>query len=248
MKWNLHQVSAIILALTVLALVPTIVDTGLASAYHFKSRFYIDKWVSEKTINKEQFEDAHFAATNANRLDTRNPHYQLTLVKILEWGAYSQIMPMDIQTANELYQTAIESRRFWPNAYADYAYNLAFYQEDIERAWPYLMQGLRYGGNSPEVLRQAMAVGFFSWNRLTFQQKAKILMITEKAFLSVSSLRTSLFQLAGQYQLKSVVCTFLLQRSVNFSANEREQLALSMCKQDPNQNATRLAQAQGSIV
>ena len=136
MIWSARRVTYALIILVLLGLLPILLQKGLANAYYFKSRFYVDQWQSGNTPTSLQYSNALLAADYAVKIDDQNPHYLLTLLKVMEWGAFSQLVTPNNKVFNQLYRDAINQRPTWPNAYSDYAYNLAFIQHDLSASWP----------------------------------------------------------------------------------------------------------------
>ncbi|WP_351000101.1 MULTISPECIES: hypothetical protein [unclassified Shewanella] len=212
-----------------LSLLPMLMQKGLANAYHFKSRFYVDQWQQGTKPTSLQYANALLAADYAFSVDDKNPHYLLTLAKVMEWGVFSQQEKPNIIVFNQLYLDAITLRPNWPNAYSDYAYNLAFIQKDIVQAWPYLEQALHYGPYAPEVLHQTLAIGFAYWPSLTMAQKQKVF---SSAYIAASAnweMFTDLKTLALKYKLAPVVCTYFAY-ATPVSGEVNKWIKLDMCR------------------
>ncbi|AZG73836.1 hypothetical protein [Shewanella livingstonensis] len=207
-NWSARNVVYAFMILALLTLLPILLQKGLANAYHFKSRFYIDQWQQGAKPNSLQYANALLAADYAFSIDGQNPHYLLTLAKVMEWGVFSKLAQANNTVFNQLYLDAITQRPNWPNAYSDYAYNLAFIQQDINQAWPYLEQALVYGPYTPEVLHQTLAIGFAYWPGLTMVQKQTVFSTAHIAASANWKMRNDLKQLASQYQLTQVMCTY----------------------------------------
>jgi hypothetical protein len=207
-NWSPRNTVYGLMMLVLLALLPILLQKSLASAYHFKSRFYIDQWQQGAKPTPLQYANALLAADYAFSIDDQNPHYLLTLAKVMEWGVFSQLAQPNKTVFNQLYLDAITLRPNWPNAYSDYAYNLAFIQQDMVQAWPYLVQALHYGPYTPEVLHQTLAIGFAYWPRLTPTQKQTVFSTAHIAASANWKMRDDLKQLALQYQLTPLICTY----------------------------------------
>jgi hypothetical protein len=81
-----------------------------------------------------QYTNALLAADYAYSIYDQNPHYLLTLAKVMEWGVFAGLAKYHNNVFNQLYRDAINQRPTWPNAYSDYAYNLALIQHDLAAA------------------------------------------------------------------------------------------------------------------
>ena len=87
-SWSARRVVYMVLIVALLGLLPILLQKGLANAYHFKSRFYIDKWQQNNKPTSLQYSNALLAADYAFSIDRENPHYLLTLAKVMEWGYF----------------------------------------------------------------------------------------------------------------------------------------------------------------
>jgi hypothetical protein len=219
--------SLIIVAL--LGLLPILLQKGFANAYHFKSRYYIDQWKQSSKPTLIQYTNALLAADYAFSLDSKNPHYLLTLAKVMEWGIFSKLAQSNKSVFNQLYLDAIVQRPNWPNAYSDYAYNLAFIQDDIVQAWPYLDQALHYGPYTPEVMHQVLAIGFAYWPNLTVNQKKLVFTTAKNAASANWLMRNDLKKLTKQYQLTPLICTYFKYSIPAFSANDEQWIKQDIC-------------------
>lgn len=229
-NWSARRVVYMVLIVALLGLLPILLQKGLANAYHFKSRFYIDKWQQNNKPTSLQYANALLAADYAFSIDSKNPHYLLTLAKVMEWGVFSKLaQPNDI-VFNQLYLDAIEQRPTWPNAYSDYAYNLAFIQHDINHAWLNLEQALVYGPYTPEVLHQVLAIGFAHWPNLTVSQKQLVFTTAKHAASANWLMRNDLKKMAKRYQLTHVICTYFKYSIPAFSANDEKWIKQDMCR------------------
>jgi hypothetical protein len=130
------------------------------------------------------------------------------LAKVMEWGVFADLAKYHNNVFNQLYHDAINQRPTWPNAYSDYAYNLAFIQHDLAAAWPQLQQALHYGPYTPEVLHQILAIGFAYWPSLTVTQKQLVFKTTKIAANANWSMRHDLKKLINQYQLTPIMCSY----------------------------------------
>ncbi|RPA62638.1 hypothetical protein EGC86_05945 [Shewanella frigidimarina] len=228
-SWSARNIVYALMMLALLALLPVLLQKGLANAYHFKSRFYIDQWQQGAKPTSLQYANALLAADYASSIDDQNPHYLLTLAKVMEWGVFSQLAQPNKTVFNQLYIDAIIQRPNWPNAYSDYAYNLAFIQKDIVQAWPYLQQALHYGPYTPEVLHQTLAIGFAYWPSLTVIQKQTVFSTAHIAASANWKMRNDLKQLGLEYRLTSVMCTYLTY-ATPVSANVDKWIKQDMCR------------------
>jgi len=230
MTWSARRVTYALIILVLLGLLPILLQKGLANAYYFKSRFYVDQWQSGNTPTSLQYSNALLAADYAVKIDDQNPHYLLTLVKVMEWGAFSQLVTPNNEVFNQLYRDAINQRPTWPNAYSDYAYNLAFIQHDLAAAWPYLQQALHYGPYTPEVLHQILAIGFAHWSSLTATQKQLVFSTAKIAAMANWTMRNDLKMLALQYQLTPTMCTYFKYLPVDVNQNNTTWIEKDMCR------------------
>jgi hypothetical protein len=229
-NWSARRVVYMVLIVALLGLLPILLQKGLANAYHFKSRFYIDKWQQNNKPTSLQYSNALLAADYAFSIDSENPHYLLTLAKVMEWGVFSKLAQPNNIVFNQLYLDAIEQRPTWPNAYSDYAYNLAFIQHDINQAWLNLEQALVYGPYTPEVMHQVLAIGFAHWPSLTATQKQLVFSTAKIAALANWTMRNDLKMLALQYQLTPTMCTYFKYLPLDVNQNNTTWIEKDMCR------------------
>jgi hypothetical protein len=229
-NWSARRVVYMLLIVALLGLLPILLQKGLANAYHFKSRFYIDKWQQNNKPTSLQYSNALLAADYAFSIDSENPHYLLTLAKVMEWGVFSKLAQPNNIVFNQLYLDAIEQRPTWPNAYSDYAYNLAFIQHDINQAWLNLEQALVYGPYTPEVMHQVLAIGFAHWPSLTATQKQLVFSTAKIAAMANWTMRNDLKMLALQYQLTPTMCTYFKYLPLDVNQNNTTWIEKDMCR------------------
>jgi hypothetical protein len=228
-NWSARRVVYMVLIVALLGLLPILLQKGLANAYHFKSRFYIDKWQQNNKPTSLQYSNALLAADYAFSIDSENPHYLLTLAKVMEWGVFSKLAQPNNIVFNQLYLDAIEQRPTWPNAYSDYAYNLAFIQHDINQAWLNLEQALVYGPYTPEVMHQVLAIGFAHWPSLTATQQL-VFSTAKIAAMANWTMRNDLKMLALQYQLTPTMCTYFKYLPLDVNQNNTTWIEKDMCR------------------
>ena len=230
LTWSKRNATYVLMILALVSLLPILVQKGLANAYHFKSRFYIDQWHEGNVPTELQYSNALLAADYAYKIDSQNPHYLLTLAKVMEWGVFSSMSQSNPNLFNKLYAEAIRFRPTWPNAYSDYAYNLTFIQHDLEKAWPYLILAEQYGPYTPEVLHQILSIGFASWPNLTVTQKQQVFKTAKKAATANWLLRNDLKKLANQYQLTPILCTYFSNMTPRMATQDEKWINQDMCR------------------
>ncbi|MDO6619802.1 hypothetical protein ACFL6Z_10040 [Pseudomonadota bacterium] len=228
--WSRQRLIYVFLLLLLAAILPVIVQKGMASAYHFKSRFYIDHWQKNNPPTQLQYSAALLAADNAYNLDSKNPHYLLTLAKVMEWGVYANFAAANNALFNQLYTNAISQRPTWPNAYSDYAYNLAFIQHDVSQVWPLLDKAVLYGPYTPEVLHQILAIGFAYWPQLTLVQKKNVFETARISAMASWDVRTDLKRLATQYDMTPIVCTYFKFITPEFTPKDKNWVEKELCR------------------
>ncbi|MCL1143242.1 hypothetical protein [Shewanella gaetbuli] len=216
-----------------LCLLPFLFQKGIASAYHFKSNYYLDQWQSGKAIDELQYSNALLASDYAASIDGNNPHYLLTQAKVMEWGIHAGFAVANNDKFNQLYQQAIALRTVWPNAYSDYAYNLAFIQQDLAKAWPYLQLAAKYGPYSPDVIRQTLAIGLANWQQLDGHQKQYILKTSVLAAQTDWKMRSAFKDLVTTYQLEKTVCLYIKFQKQPISESSVGWLNQYLCKGFP---------------
>ncbi|WP_153914798.1 hypothetical protein [Shewanella sp. TC10] len=220
------------LIIILLAFLPLLVQKGVANAYHFKSLYYLKLWEKHAKADEEQYQQAKKAATYAYSLDNSNPHYLLTLAKVIEWGSYAEFERLDVSFVTYLYETAITQRPLWPNAYADFGAMIAFSSGDIHKAWPLLLQGQEKGPYTPEVIRQILAVGFAFWDELTVEQKQQVIDVATIATESKWDVKLTLQSLVKQYEKDQVLCTYYKYSGNKFSESAAHWITESLCHQN----------------
>jgi hypothetical protein len=230
MTWPRRKSIYIILIIVLVALLPVLVQKGLGNAYHFKSRFYIEQWQQGAQPTSLQYANALLAADYAYSIDDQHPHYLLTLAKVMEWGVFTDLGKHDHSVFNHLYRTAINQRPTWPNAYSDYAYNLAFIQHDLAAAWPQLLQARHYGPYTPEVVHQILAIGFAYWPSLTVTQKQLVFTTAKIAASAHWSMRNDLKQLTHQYQLTPIMCSYFKFSPQDVEAKNDKWIKQDLCR------------------
>lgn len=218
------------LILCFLGLLPFLFQKGLANAYHFKSRYYIDEWQAGKVVEPLQYANALLASDYAAKIDSNHPHYLLTQAKIMEWGVFAGLAVANNAKFNQLYQDAINLRVIWPNAYSDYAYNLAFIQHDMARAWQYLHQAAEYGPYSPEVIRQTLAIGMSHWPLLDVSQKQYVLQTSLLAANSDWVMRKELSFFVSENALTIPLCSYIKYQKQTVNANTIAWLNQGLCR------------------
>ncbi len=233
MKFNLTIRNGIycILIISMLVSLPLLGQKILASAYHFKSSFYVDKWQNEP-INQEQYSNAYLAAEFAANIEPANPHYLLTFAKVMEWGVFEGYSVANNELFNHLYMRAIDNRPTWPNAYADYAYNLAFIQHDFPKAWQYSEQSFEYGPYITENIEQALAIGLAYWPNLSATQKSRIFDLSLLAVNSNWRLRKKLEYLSTKYNRQNTLCSFFRYQQKPLSEENIDWLNRALCSEN----------------
>lgn len=204
-----RQLFLLLMLLGLGSLLPLIFNQGVASAYHFKSSYYLHNWGGKSAVDEAQYRDALAAANKAYGLDNSSPHYRITLAKIMQWGVYSGFDTFSAEAFNGLYQGALTLRRNWPAAYSDYAYNLAFYQGVPADAFEQLRQGLHYGPFAPEVVEQTLTIGFANWAVISIEDKYFVFDMVKLAASMGHSTRRHLVTQSQFYNKSDVVCLYL---------------------------------------
>lgn len=218
------------IAILACAGIAKVLPMGLANAFHFKSRHYLDLWAIKGAIDRSQFDDALAAAERAVELDGEHPHYLLTLAKVVEWGQFSGWSSLSHQQINGLYDKAIALRPNWPNAYADYAYQQAFYQQNFTAAWSLLPTALTFGPYTPEVHRNVLAIGFAFWTGLTTAQRALVFASVDAAVRAGGRPYHELKSLAKQYHLQSTLCRYIPLKHKRLSAEKLRIVQRDFCR------------------
>lgn len=229
-KLTLRRVIYALLIIGFLILLPMLFQKGLGSAYHFKSRYYIDQWQLGNEVTALQYANALLAREQAVNADRLNPHYLLTQAKVLEWGVFANTATPNKAKFNQLYKDAIALRPIWPNAYSDYAYNLAYFQQDLSGAWEQLEKAYIYGRYSPEVIRQALVIGFGFWQHLNVSQKQFVL---EQALFAAQtnwSMKQELLAIAKANNLFIPICQYMKYQTQPIDKGSLQWINDRLCK------------------
>ncbi|MFK3975002.1 hypothetical protein [Shewanella vesiculosa] len=211
-------------------LLPLVFNQGVASAYHFKSSYYLNAWEGKTTVDEVQYRDAYAAAMNAYERDNSSPHYRITLSKVMEWGVYLGFDSFSNDEFNRLLSGAIALRHNWPAAYSDYGFNLAFYQDKPDLAFDQFRIGLEYGPFAPEVIQQILSVGFAYWPTLTMDDKYLVFDSIKLASTMDHTTRNHLVKVVGLYDKKSLVCSYFDYLPEPLPENTANWIAHSLCK------------------
>lgn len=228
-----RQFCVLLLLLGLVSLLPLVFNQGVASAYHFKSNFYLTAWQGKTVIDESQYRDALAAATKTYALDSSSPHYGITLAKVMEWGVYSGFDTFSNDEFNQLFRQALNLRHNWPAAYSDYGFNLAFYQARPDLAFQQLRVGLEYGPFAPEVVQQVLTVGFANWDNIVMQDKYLVFEMLGLAANMDYSTRSYLAQATKKYNKKSLVCFYLTSsktQSIPLTESSLKWVESSLCK------------------
>jgi hypothetical protein len=211
-------------------LLPFVFNQGVASAYHFKSSYYLNAWEGKTTVDEVQYRDALAAAVNAYERDNTSPHYRITLAKVMEWGVYLGFDSFANDEFNTLLSGAIALRHNWPAAYSDYGFNLAFYQDKPDLAFEQLRIGLEYGPFDPEVVKQILTVGFAYWPTLSIENKYLVFENLKLASTMNHSTRNHLVKVVDLYNKKTLVCSYFNYLPEPLPENTANWIAHSLCK------------------
>jgi hypothetical protein len=225
-----RQFLLLMLLLGLVSLLPLVFNQGVASAYHFKSSYYVNAWQGKTAVDETQYRDALAAATKAYHLDDTSPHYGITLAKVMEWGIYSDFDAFSNDEFNRIFSRAISLRHNWPAAYSDYAFNLAFYQARPDLAFEQLRIGLTYGPFAPEVVQQVLTVGFANWANIAIEDKYLVFETLNTAAGMGYDTRRHLVSVIGTYQKKSVVCSYFNHLAEPLAENTANWIEHTLCK------------------
>ncbi|UJF23380.1 hypothetical protein [Shewanella sp. OMA3-2] len=225
-----RQCCLLVLLFGLVSLLPLVFNQGVASAYHFKSNYYLTAWQAKTVIDEPQYRDALAAATKAYNLNDTSPHYGITLAKVMEWGVYSGFDAFSNDEFNHLFSRALNLRHNWPAAYSDYAFNLAFYQDRPDLAFEQLRAGLDYGQFAPEVVQQVLSVGFAHWDGISMQDKYLVFEMLKTAAIMGYDTRRHLVQVIATYQKKPLVCSYLSHQLNTLPKGTTNWIEHTLCK------------------
>ncbi|GAB2931372.1 hypothetical protein [Rheinheimera gaetbuli] len=220
-----------LLALLMLLAVVLLLRQGLASAYHFKSVFYLDSWHSSKTLSNTAYQDAKAAAERAVQLDSANPHYRLMLARTLEWGHHQQLEHIDTGLLNQLYQQALAQRPQWGDGYAAYAYALAWVLNQPDAAAEQLLLAEQFGPYMPQPLLLSVRLANDFWPHLNQKFKAQYFHNQLKLAKAYYPVYRQFITLSRNSPLQKVQCAYLRQQAL--SSDEYSRLQRQLCQHWP---------------
>lgn len=224
----------LLLALSMLLAIIMLTRQGLASAYHFKSVFYLDNWHSTKTVSDTAYQDAKAAAKQAVQLDSANPHYRLMLARTLEWGHYQQLDRIDSDALHALYQQALGQRPQWGDGYAAYAYALAWVLNQPAAAAEQLLLAEQFGPYMPQPLLLSVSLANDFWPQLNQDFKTLYFHNQLKLAKAYYPVYRQFIALSRNSPLQKVQCAYLRQQS--FSSDEYRRLQRQLCQHWPKVN------------
>ena len=209
-----------------------VVPVGLASAWYFKANYYLDLWVkNEKLFKEDSWHQAIEAIDTAVKLHPNHPHYLLTKAKLNEWGWYNGLMTTEqLEASESLYTKAIELRPTWPNAHADYAYFLGVTQFRITEAYQQLALAKKYGPYLPQTILRQLAVGYAQWQHLNGEQKVQTFAALKNALVSDYSTYQQALALTRSAQKAKMACTYLRASRASFDEKTQKRILNSYCK------------------
>lgn len=223
-----------LIALLMLAALVLLVRQGLASAYHFKSVFYLEQWHRSKTLTASAYQDAKTAAERAVQLDSANPHYRLMLARTLEWGHHQQLEQIDTMRLNQLYQQALSQRTLWGDGYAAYAYALAWVLNQPETAAAQLLQAEQFGPYMPQPLLLSVRLAGEFWPQLPAEFKAQYFRNVLKLAKAYYPVYRQFVSISRHSPLQKVQCAYLRQQQL--SSDEFSRLQRDLCRHWPKVN------------
>lgn len=220
-----------LLAFAMLLAILLLVRQGLASAYHFKSVFYLDNWHSSKIVSGSAYQDAKVAAVQAVQLDSSNPHYRLMLARTLEWGHHQQLEQIDTVQLNQLYQQALAQRPQWGDGYAAYAYALAWVLNQPEAAAEQLLLADAHGPYMPRPLLLSVHLANDFWPQLPATFKTLYFRNQLKLAKAYYPVYRQFITLSRNSPLQKVQCAYLRQQAL--SSDEYSRLQRQLCQHWP---------------
>ncbi|KKO46807.1 hypothetical protein WG68_02340 [Arsukibacterium ikkense] len=203
------------MALAMLVAIGLLARQGLASAYHFKSVYYLERWQHDSVVLLPAYQDAKAAAQRSLKLDNANPHYRLMLARTLEWGHQQQLEQVDPLLLRQLYQQALAQRPQWGDGYAAYAYALAWILAQPEEAARQLLQAQQYGPYMPQPLLLGARLANDFWPQLPPEFKAQYFTDQLKLATAYYPVYRQYIAIARQSPLRDVQCAFLRQHALN---------------------------------
>lgn len=220
-----------LLAILMLAGVTLALRQGIASAFHFKSVFYLDSWHNGKVPTAPLYQDAKTAAQQAVKLDATNPHYRLMLARTLEWGHYQQLDQIDSDTLHALYRQALAQRPGWGDGYAAYAYALAWVLNQPDAAAEQLLLADAHGPYMPQPLLLSVKLANDFWPQLPAGFKTLYFRNQLKLAKAYYPVYRDFVSLSRNSKLQSVQCAYLRQQAL--SNAEFNRLQRDLCRHWP---------------
>lgn len=199
---------------------------GVASAWHFKSLFYIEKLEQGQTLSEQAYQEALQAAQKAQGLIPQNPHYNIVLARILEWGSFLHFTPLNVAELELLYETAIQQRPSWPDAYAAYASVLAYLAQQPERAALQLLLAEQHGPYMPEVLVQSVRIGSDFWQYMPAEFKGRYFVLATRLAKSHGQAFRQMANHLQQHPMRDLTCAYLRTQSLTPEQYQRTRRAL----------------------
>ncbi|MDP2715759.1 hypothetical protein [Rheinheimera sp.] len=220
-----------LLALLMLAGITLAMRQGIASAFHFKSVFYLDSWHEGKIATAQSYQDAKAAAEHAVKLDSANPHYRLMLARTLEWGHYQQLEPIDTARLQALYNTALAQRPAWGDGYTAYAYALAWVLNQPAAAAEQILLADAHGPYMPRPLLLSVRLANDFWPQLPAEFKAQYFRNQLKLAKAYYPVYREFVSLSRNSPLQAVQCAYLHQQAL--SSAEFSRLQRDLCRHWP---------------
>ena len=223
---------AVIVIVLIVLFVPNVFKKGIASAHYFKSQYYLGQWIKGKTaITEFAFNDAHEAAQSAVDKDPFNAHYLLNLAKVKEWGWSAEVFQPTQKNLDELYLKAIALRPKWVSAYGDYAYSLAFLQQDAKMAFLYLHKANDIVPFEETVLQNTVLVGEYYWSSIDYDEKVFVM---ESAFKILETNNQASFEyvkaIIVESDKKQYFCQFIKNKSEDMSEKANQRFEKQLCR------------------
>ncbi|MEE2024489.1 hypothetical protein [Alkalimonas mucilaginosa] len=200
---------------------------GLASAHHFKNRYYLQQW-QQSDVSAESYQDALRSAQLAMQKSPAHPHYVLSLAKTLEWGLFAGLETSPEPSLAFLYEHAIALRPGWPNAYADYAWSKAYLEGDLASSMQLLRQARKFGPYADEVLEKHASIGLDHWQYLGVDDKFYLLDVFAVMSQSHWRIYRVLQQQVEGHAQQRLICRYLLNQPL--SPDHATRLERQLCR------------------
>jgi tetratricopeptide (TPR) repeat protein len=221
-KMSAGRLGYIGLFLVCLAMVFVAGKWGLANLYFYKADYYLTAWTNQSTVpDKRAWNEAIDAIESAVELHPQNPLYQMTLAKVLEWGAHAEFGERDdlLQRSLLALQKGLAMRPSWSDGWLNAAYIKWRLEEIDEDFWRFGDNAIRFGSYAAETNLGMATIYLAFWSALDSAQKVIAIEQIERALshhyhkdYQINYSQT-LFSRAQRYQKEAVLCALIKVKS-----------------------------------